>query len=106
MQTKFAKHIKALHLLAGEIGTIGEEDDRYGAVYMKLSDALDVAEQHGLTCNAEMEQDSVRVFYTDKTFGKDSRQGIHLMQPDGFALSRSLEDAQAKGFRKIYIHSK
>lgn len=105
MQTKFAKHMKALHALAGEVGSIGEDDARYGAVYEKLSDALDAAEQHGLTCNAEMEEDSIRVFYTDKRFGKDSRQGIHLLQPDGFEISRAVEDAQAKGFKKIYIHA-
>lgn len=106
MQTKFAKHLQPLWKLAGEIGSIGEDDARYGAVYEKLSDALDAAEEQGLITNLEMHEGAPRVFYTSTTFGKDSRQGIHLLQPNAMQLSRAMEDAEAKGFRKIYIHAK
>lgn len=47
-KVKDCKLIKKLHALAGEIGTLGEYDNRYSDVYRKLSDALDVAEQNGL----------------------------------------------------------
>ena len=104
MQTKFAKHMKALHMLAGEVGTLGEEDGRYAEVYTKLSDALDIAEQVGLITNVEAEGE-VNLFYTSKRFGEDTRQGIHLLQPNALELSRAVDDAQAKGFRKIYVHS-
>jgi hypothetical protein len=53
METKFEKYMKTLWELAGEVGTLGETDDRYAAVYAKLSDALDVAEQTGLITNTE-----------------------------------------------------
>lgn len=55
MQTKFAKHMRKLWNLAGEVGSIGEEDSRYAAVYAKLSDALDAAERVGLIRNVEEE---------------------------------------------------
>lgn len=56
MKSKFEKHLKELWELAGEIGTLGESDDRYAAVYRKLSDALDVAEQTGLITYEETEE--------------------------------------------------
>ena len=48
---QYEPHLKTLWELAGEIGTLAEcnsGDMRYRAVYEKLSEALDVAEQHGL----------------------------------------------------------
>lgn len=51
METKFRKHMRRLWRLAGEIGTIGEDDGRYAAVYKKLSDALDKAEENDLITN-------------------------------------------------------
>ena len=44
----YAEHMKELWELAGEIGTLGETQERYARVYMKLSDALDEAEASGL----------------------------------------------------------
>lgn len=55
METKFEKHMKELWELAGEIGAMGESDDRYAAVYQKLSEALDAAERTKLITNSEME---------------------------------------------------
>jgi len=53
MNTKFEKHMEALWKLAGEIGTLGESDQRYAAVYAKLSEALDEAEATGLIVNED-----------------------------------------------------
>lgn len=60
MQTKFAKHLRKLWNLAGEIGSLGEEDNRYGAVYEKLSDALDVAERVGLIKNIDETEEEAK----------------------------------------------
>lgn len=55
MQVKYQKHMRALWRLAGEIGTIAENetDRRYAAVYEKLSDALDQAEGMGLITHVD-----------------------------------------------------
>lgn len=47
---------------------------------------------------------SVDVIKTNRKFGKDSRQGVHLLNPEESELERAIEDAQAKGFETIYIH--
>lgn len=52
-RTDYAPLMKKLWALAGEIGTLGEDDKRYAQVYKKLSDALDVAEANGLIKNVE-----------------------------------------------------
>ena len=55
MQVKYSKHMRALWRLAGEIGTIAENENgkQYGAVYEKLSDALDAAESVGLITHVD-----------------------------------------------------
>lgn len=45
---KYAPEIKELWELAGKIGCIAEDDFRYKNVYIKLSEALNVAEEVGL----------------------------------------------------------
>ena len=45
MKVKYSKHMLKLWKLAGEIGTLAEEDERYLKVYYKLAQALDVAEE-------------------------------------------------------------
>lgn len=102
METRYSKHMLPLWKLAGEIGTIGEYDPRYAEVYKKLSEALDEAEATGLITYEGFT--SPRVIATRKTFGKDSRMGIHLLNPSYNELSSAIEDAQAKGFDRIYVH--
>lgn len=55
MKVKYQKHMRALWGIAGEIGTIAENetDRRYSAVYEKLSEALDQAESVGLITHVE-----------------------------------------------------
>lgn len=58
MRTKFEIHMKKLWELSGQIGTKGETDERYAAVYAKLSDALDEAERTGLIVNEEVDNEN------------------------------------------------
>lgn len=46
----------------------------------------------------------VTVKETEKSFGKDSRQGIHLLNPEEFELERAIEDAHAQGFKTVWVH--
>lgn len=48
MKIKYARFIKKLWNLAGEIGTIAETNKRYSKVYQKLAEALDEAELSNL----------------------------------------------------------
>ena len=41
---KFELYMRELWELAGLVGSVGETDDRYRAVYIRLSEALDEAE--------------------------------------------------------------
>lgn len=50
-----SKFIQQLWELAGEIGTMGETDDRYAAVYEKLSEALHITEEQKLITFDELE---------------------------------------------------
>jgi hypothetical protein len=53
-RVKYKKLMKKLWNLAGEVGTLGEKDERYSEVYTKLADALDIAELNGLIQNEEV----------------------------------------------------
>lgn len=55
MLVKYSNLMRKLHNIAGEIGTLGETDERYATVYAKLSDALDAAEYEGLIAYSEDE---------------------------------------------------
>lgn len=56
MKIKYDKLMKKLYNLAGEIGSIAEDDKRYEKVYLRLSDALDAAENCGLITYDESEE--------------------------------------------------
>ena len=60
MEVKYKKHMKKLWALAGEIGSLGEIDGRYEAVYEKLSEALDKAESNGLITHTEEEENATQ----------------------------------------------
>jgi hypothetical protein len=49
---------------------------------------------------------SITVQLTNKRFGKDSRQGIHLKSPVQHELQRALETAERDQFETIYVHSR
>ena len=55
MKTKFDTHMENLWELAGEIGSLGEDDNRYARVYSCLANALDEAEAQGLIVIEELE---------------------------------------------------
>lgn len=103
--TKFGKNIQALYELAGEVGTLGENDPRYADVYAKLSDALDAAEEAGLIWNESDEEGSPRVIYTARRFGIDPRQGVHLYQPSRREIEDAVQSASKDLFTKVYIHA-
>lgn len=49
---------------------------------------------------------SIQVEVTNKLFGKDTRQGIHLKNPNTVEVDNAIEDAIAKGFNTIYVHTR
>lgn len=60
MKTKYSKYLKKLWQISGEIGSLGEIDGRYEAVYEKLSEALDKAESNGLITHTEEEENATQ----------------------------------------------
>lgn len=56
MDIKYSKHMLELWELTGEIGALGETNEKYAIVYEKLSLALDAAENVGLITYHEIEE--------------------------------------------------